>query len=79
MALLARLLDAYQLLIVVWAITSWIPTRPDSPTDSFRSALGTLVEPYVGLFQRILPPVGGVDFSPILALLVLQILERVLL
>ncbi len=79
MSLLARLLDAYQVLIVVWAIMSWIPSRPGSQTEAFRSALGTLVEPYVNIFRRVIPPVGGVDFSPILALLVLQIVEHVLL
>lgn len=35
-----------------------------------------LVRPYVGLFQRFIPPLGGIDFSPIVALVVLNFIER---
>lgn len=35
--------------------------------------LSQTVEPYLGIFRRFIPPLGPLDLSPILALLVLQI------
>ncbi|WP_058270500.1 YggT family protein [Olsenella massiliensis] len=77
--LLARLLDAYQMLIFVWAIMSWLPARPGGATEAFRSGLSAIVEPYVGLFRRVVPVVGGIDVSPWVAIVALQVVERVLL
>ena len=37
-----------------------------------------LVERYLGLFRRFIPPVMGVDFSPIVAILALSLIERLL-
>lgn len=72
-----RLLDAYQLIIVVWAIMSWIPMG-NSTIESIRSVLDSLVEPYVNIFRRFIPPTGGIDFSPVVALLALSLLQRIL-
>lgn len=47
--------------------------------DAFRDALAMLVEPYIGLFRRFIPPFGGIDFSPIVAIFALQLIERMLL
>lgn len=76
---IARLFDAYSLLIVVWCVLSWFPRRPGSWVEVASDAIGTLVEPYLRLFRRILPPMGGIDFSPVVAILVLELLERVVL
>jgi uncharacterized protein YggT (Ycf19 family) len=44
--------------------------------------LGTICEPYIGLFRKIVPTVGaggvGLDLSPLVAILVLQIFIRLL-
>ena len=78
--LIARLFNVYELMIVVWCIMSWVPRGiGHGGIDSFRDALGTLVEPYLGFFRRLVPALGGVDFSPILAIFALGIIERVVL
>lgn len=72
--LLADAIDLYTLLIVVWVITSWLPdvrTRP-----GFRH-LGAITEPFLKLF-RFIPPIGGVDFSPVAAIAALMIVKRLL-
>ena len=46
--------------------------------EDIRGALLTLTEPYVGLFRRFVPPLGGVDFSPVLAILVLEVILRLM-
>ncbi len=73
---LYRLLDFYSILIVVWCIMSWIPIRSDGIVADVARALDTLVSPYMNLFRRIIPPFGGIDFSPILAIVVIQLIQR---
>lgn len=76
--LLNRLLNAYQILIFVWAALSWIPS-PSGALVEFRAVLGKVVGPFVGIFQRFVPAAGVVDFSPFVAIIVLQLIQRLLL
>ncbi len=70
---------AYGFLIVVYVLMSWIPTRNGIIGDIYR-ALGTLCEPYLNLFRKLIPPIGGmVDVTPIIALLVLNFGIRLIL
>ncbi len=78
-SLIAKLFNVYQFLIVVWCILSWVPrTGGQSNLGTFRDAVGMLVEPYLGIFRRIIPPMGGIDFSPIVAIFALGIIEKLL-
>jgi YggT family protein len=60
----------YSALIIVYVLMSWFPVS--GVFEEIHRALGAIVEPYLGLFRRIIPPIGMVDISPIVALLVLQ-------
>ena len=77
--LISRLIYAYEILIIVYTILSWFVRSADSPVGEFYGALGKLVEPYLRFFRRILPPFGGVDVSPMVAILVLWLLRRFLI
>jgi YggT family protein len=46
--------------------------------DRVLSFLREIVEPYLRLFRRLLPTFGGLDFSPILAIFTLGILDQVI-
>lgn len=74
-----RLLDFYALLIVIWCIMSWIPMRRDGVLADVAGAINTLVSPYINIFRHFIPPFGGFDFSPVVAIIALQLLERILL
>lgn len=76
LVLIQRLFNVYETLIVVWCLMSWIPMRPGGLLDDIRGAIGIIVEPYLNLFRRFIPPLGGIDFSPIVAILALGIIER---
>lgn len=78
-SLVYRLFDIYSWLIVIWCLMSWIPARPGGFFDDLKAAIGTLVEPYLGLFRRFIPPIAGMDWSPVVAILVLTVIERVAL
>lgn len=74
--LIQRLFNIYEVLIVVWCLMSWLPTSRGGLLDDIRGAIGMLVEPYLGIFRRVIPPFGGIDFSPVVAILALGIIER---
>ena len=71
-----RLFEFYEILVVVWCILSWIPFSPDGILGDVETVIDRIVHPYVGVFQRFIPPVGGLDFSPVIALVVLSFIER---
>ncbi len=76
--LLASLLDLYGWLILAYVVMSWVVSATQSGlvADLYR-VLGSICEPYIGLFRRVLPTVavgqGGLDLAPLVAWLVLQV------
>lgn len=71
-SILVTLADTYSLVIFVYVMMSWFPTSSGIIADLY-AALGKICDPYLDLFRRFIPPIGGmVDISPIVALLVLQ-------
>ncbi len=56
--------------IIIRAVLSWF--APSSAT-SFLRILFDLTEPILAPIRRVLPPLGGIDFSPLLALILLQL------
>ena len=71
----SALFNLYEIIIIVWCIMSWIPRRPGSVLSDVGAVLDKLVVPYVNVFRRFIPPLGGIDFSPVFAVLALSILE----
>jgi YggT family protein len=69
--------ELYTWVIFAWVIMSWLPMSP--ALGQVREFLDSVCEPYVGLFRRIIPMVGaggvGLDLSPFIAILVLQLLR----
>lgn len=76
-----RLVTFYTYLILAYVVLSWFPIREGLLFDIYR-VLGTICEPYIGIFRRILPKAAvggaGIDFSPFVAVLVLQILRGII-
>ena len=68
-------LTLYMLMILARLIASWFPNSGRYRVVQF---LTFYTEPYLGLFRKIIPPVGVLDLSPMIALIVLQIAEKLL-
>lgn len=77
--ILCRLIEVYSIILVVYVLMSWIPRRPSGWVEDIRAVLASVSEPYLGLFRRVIPPLGMIDFSPVVAIIVLQVLERLVL
>ena len=70
--ILVTLADNYSLVIFVYVMMSWIPSNSGIIGD-LRNVLGKICDPFLDIFRRFIPPIGGmIDISPIVALLVLQ-------
>ena len=69
-----RAIDLYQFVIIAYLLMSWF--QGASWAIEIRRMLAPLVEPFIAPFRRIVPQTGTIDFSPLVALLVLQWLVR---
>ncbi len=66
-------LSLYSAMLVVYVLLSWFPGAQDSKLGRL---LARLVQPFLGWFQQFIPPLFGLDFSPIAAFLVLELFEK---
>jgi YggT family protein len=64
-------------LIIVRAVMSFFPQV--DPHHPLLRTIDQIIHPIMAPFQRLMPPVGGIDLSPILAITTLQLLERLLI
>ncbi len=77
-SIIIALADTYCFLIFVYVMMSWFPIGEGILSDIYRT-LGKLCDPYLDLFKRFIPPIGGmIDISPIIAFFVLQFGVRLL-
>jgi uncharacterized protein YggT (Ycf19 family) len=76
-SLVLPLIDFYQMLIVAYVLMSWFRPSTGLLFDVYRT-LGTIVEPWLGIFRKIVPAAGMIDFSPIVAILVLSVISSLL-
>jgi uncharacterized protein YggT (Ycf19 family) len=71
-------ISVYVLLIFAYIITSWV-RLPYSPwLNRVQRFLYDVCEPYLRLFRRILPTMGPIDLSPIIAVFSLYFIDLVL-
>jgi YggT family protein len=74
---LATFLRFYFVLIILRVLLSWFPNiNWLSPPFSW---ISQITDPYLNLFRSIIPPLGGIDFSPILAIFALQFVSSLFL
>ncbi|MBQ6454334.1 MAG: YggT family protein [Coriobacteriales bacterium] len=75
--LFSALIDFYVILIVIYVLMSWFPHEKGIMKDIY-DVLGSVCEPYLGLFRKIIPPMGNIDFSPVFAVIVLELIARLI-
>jgi YggT family protein len=56
--------------IIVQAVLSWVSARGSHPMEPFFAALS---RPFLAPFRRAIPPIGGVDITPVLVLIAFQL------
>ena len=67
------LFNFYEYSIFAYILSSWIPQIKNNIIGEFLEAI---CEPYLKLFRKIIPPIGMLDISPVVALIVLSLLQN---
>jgi YggT family protein len=75
MPFLVRLIDLYSLVVLVAVILSWVQLDRRNPLVTMTHSL---TEPLLAPIRKVLPPMGGLDLSPMVLLIALQILKGLL-
>ncbi len=61
--------------IIARALISWVPVDPYNPIVRF---LDQITDPIIAPLRRIIPPIGGtIDITPIVALILIQIVQAI--
>ncbi|MBI4083591.1 MAG: YggT family protein [Candidatus Lambdaproteobacteria bacterium] len=67
--------SAFSLLLIVRVVLSWVSPLP---TNELARWVYRLTDPVLAPVRAVLPSLGGLDFSPLVALIAIQVLERLL-
>ena len=81
---LSALLTVYVLLILAYIVINFLFAFGVRPgyyrwLDAVLGFLRDVAEPYLRIFRRFIPPLGPIDISPIVAILVLQLVGSILI
>lgn len=72
LSLVSNLFQAYTIVLVIYALLSWLPGARESTLGQF---ITRLARPYLDIFDRIIPSVGGISFNVIIAIFVLRFIR----
>lgn len=80
---LSAIIDVYTLIIIVHIVVQLLFSAGLRPpysraTNSVLQFLRDVCEPFLRLFRRFIPSFGGWDFSPILAIIALQLVNSII-
>ncbi len=79
MFIIVQLLQLYSLVMLARVLMSWIPLDRSNPTiNSIVQFIHDITEPVLAPVRNALPPAGGIDFSPMIVLVGIQLLARLL-
>ena len=77
--LLCYLLSAYLIAVFVRVILSWFPIQHGSAMAQAFSLLYRITEPVLGPLRRAIPPMGGLDLSPLVLLIGIEVVQSLVL
>lgn len=69
------LFTVYTILLLIRVFGSWFPRFSQS---RFMQFIAFYTDPYLNIFRRIIPPLGMIDISPMIAFISLQVIEKIL-
>ena len=73
---LSKAVSVYLFVLFVRVLTSWFPNMAENPVIG---GVASITDPYLNIFRGVIPPIGGIDLSAILAFITLNLLESLLM
>ncbi|TMU87859.1 YggT family protein [Bacillus sp. BHET2] len=71
--ILSKLIQIYSWALIIYILMSWFPSARETSIGQF---LVKICEPYLEPFRRIVPSIGMIDISPIVAFIVLNLAQN---
>ena len=71
-------IEVYILLIIAYILTSWVRAGYNPAFARVVRFLHDTCDPYLRLFRRVIPPLGPLDVSPLVAIVVLGVIDRLI-
>ena len=71
-------ISVYILLIIAFILSSWIRVGYSPALARVQRFLHDTCDPYLRIFRRVIPPIGPIDISPIAAIIVLGVIDRLI-
>lgn len=78
MSLVASIAQLFVYAIVARAILSFFPIQSGGAMASVASFLYRITEPVLGPVRRMMPAMGGIDLSPLVVIIGIEILLQIL-
>ena len=76
LSVLSRTLEIYSLILLVRVLLSWFPNLDWS--NPVLATVSSITDPYLNAFRGLIPPIGGLDLSAILAFIALSLGQQLL-
>jgi YggT family protein len=76
LGVLSRTLEIYSLILLVRVLLSWFPNLDWG--NPLLATVSSITDPYLNAFRGLIPPLGGLDLSAILAFLALNLSQQLL-
>lgn len=76
LSVLSRTLEIYSLILLVRVLLSWFPNLDWG--NPVLSSVSSITDPYLNAFRGLIPPLGGLDLSAIIAFLALSLAQQLL-
>ena len=73
---LATAVNIYLLVLCVRVLLSWFPNMAGNPVVG---GVASITDPYLNIFRGVIPPLGGIDLSALLAFITLNLLQSLLM
>ena len=70
------LFNFYEYSMLAYILTSWVPQIKNNFIVEFLEAI---CEPYLKLFRKFIPPIGMLDISPVVGLIVLSVIQNLII
>jgi len=72
---LGKLIDIYEIALIIRIVLSWVPHNPYNQAIRF---LYKITDPILNPVRRFIPPIKGIDFSPVIVFLGLGLFKKII-
>ncbi len=77
LSVIDALFQVFYIILFLWIILSWVRPQYGSWIWDIQQALNNLLDPLLAPIRAVMPPMGGLDLSPIVLLFLLRIFRGI--